>query len=175
MKNDYTKHNLGRLLWFVFICLYVFAPLNYILKTEKVYTFANESTSSVTSGGDGPAHVPTPTPEATETPQNDPEAPSDPVEVYIFHKFGEDAENGIKMLRKCENSTLDPDAINWNKNGTWDYGLWMINEVHGYTQEELSDPYFNTDVAYKIYKQGNNSFYFWTCGHIAGDETYLSD
>ena len=95
--------------------------------------------------------------------------PLPPLVEYIHKKFGDSAERGLKMLRECENSNLNPEAINWNRNGTWDFGIWQINEIHGYTRKELKDPYFNTDVAYEIYKGRGDTFEAWTCAELAGD------
>lgn len=152
------KKNLQHLALFIFFVSYFFIPLGAWLRTETVSVFAAPDVY-------GPSPEPTPVVEPTER---------DQIIDYIKEVFKEDSEGGLLMLRTCENSKLDPEAINWNGNGTWDYGLWMINEVHGYTREELSDPYFNTDVAYKIYQSGGDSFYYWTCGYVAGDETYLN-
>jgi hypothetical protein len=99
-------------------------------------------------------------------------SPTNSVEAYIYEVFGKDAERGIKMLKECENKSMNPYAINWNNNGTWDFGTWQINQVHGYTQEELADPYFNTDVAYKIYKGRGNTFSAWTCSYVIGDKSF---
>jgi hypothetical protein len=98
--------------------------------------------------------------------------PSDPVEAYIYQVFGDDAERGIKMLRECENKTMNPEAINWNSNGSSDFGLWQVNSIHGYTHEQLADPYFNTDVAYKIYQRRGNTFSAWTCSYVIGDKSF---
>ena len=43
------------------------------------------------------------------------------------------------------------DALNWNGNGTNDFGLFQINSIHGYTHEQLQDYKFNTDIAYKLF------------------------
>ena len=98
--------------------------------------------------------------------------PADTPEGIIREIFGKDAERGIKMLRECENSTLNPEAINWNTNGTFDFGVWQINAVHGYTREQLKDPRFNTKVAYKLFKAAGYSFSPWACAEIAGDRPY---
>lgn len=100
------------------------------------------------------------------------EVPDTP-EEYIIYKFGEvDGKRGIKMLRECENKDLGLTRINWNRNGTWDYGLWQINQVHGYSQSELSDFKFNTDVAYRIYLRAGKSFSPWTCSYIIGETPF---
>ena len=105
---------------------------------------------------------------------------SDPVIDYIYEKFGEDAERGITMLKTCENSTLNPFAVNWNGNGTVDIGLWQHN-LNPEDKEEwarLEDPYYSTDLAWEKfvgagYHYHTNSFYLWTCGYIVNDYTYL--
>lgn len=109
--------------------------------------------------------VPTPTPTTPPTPTTQ----RQDIENYVREVFGDDADRGIKMLEECENRTLGVDRINWNSNGTWDFGLWQINQVHGYTREQLVDYKFNTDVAYKIFTNAGNSFSPWTCAEVAGD------
>jgi len=95
------------------------------------------------------------------------------IEEYILEKFGEkDGRRGIKMLRECENRDFGLTQINWNKNGTWDYGLWQINQIHGYTQKQLSDWKLNTDVAYKIYLKAGKSFSPWSCAWVIGEKPF---
>lgn len=101
-----------------------------------------------------------------------PQAPETP-ESYILSVFGqEDGARGIKMLKECENKQMRLDAINWNGNGTWDFGLLQINQIHGYTQEQLADYKFNVDVAYKLFKRAGNSFRPWTCSYVIGDRSF---
>lgn len=109
--------------------------------------------------------VPTPTPTTPSSPTTERER----IEEYIREVFGDDAERGLRMLEECENRTLGVDRINWNSNGTWDFGLWQINQVHGYTREQLADYKFNTDVAYKIFVNAGYSYSAWTCAETAGD------
>lgn len=100
------------------------------------------------------------------------EVPDTP-EEYIIYKFGEvDGKRGIKMLKECENKDLGLTRINWNGNGTWDFGLWQINQIHGYSQAELSDYRVNTDAAYKIFLKAGKSFSPWTCAELAGDRPF---
>lgn len=95
--------------------------------------------------------------------------PQNDIEQYIIKVFGQDAgSKGIEMLKECENKSMNPEATNHNRNGSVDRGLWQINSVHGYG-EELFDPYFNTDVAYKIYQRAGNSFRPWSCANHAGE------
>jgi len=109
--------------------------------------------------------VPTPTP----TTPSSPTTQRQEIENYVREVFGDDAERGLRMLEECENRTLGVDRINWNSNGTWDFGLWQINQVHGYTREQLADYKFNTDVAYKIFVNAGYSYSAWTCAETAGD------
>jgi hypothetical protein len=94
------------------------------------------------------------------------------VEEYIYEIFGDRAEDGIRMLKECENKLMNPEAINWNGNGTYDFGLWQINSIHGYTKEQLKDYKFNTRIAYKIFKNAGYSFSPWTCAEVAGDHPF---
>lgn len=90
--------------------------------------------------------------------------------------FGEHADKGIKMLTTCENSTLNPHAINKaNRNGTWDVGIWQINVDPANTEEveRLKDPVYNTQRAWAKFTSKGNTFYHWTCGYVVGDYTYL--
>jgi len=95
-----------------------------------------------------------------------------PVEQYIRLKFGVWGDKAVTMLKTCENKQLNPTAINWNKNGTWDYGTFQINQVHGYTQEQLADYKFNTDVAWKLFERAGYKFTDWTCSPVVGDKSF---
>jgi hypothetical protein len=124
------------------------------------------------------AHTPTPvvkaeavvaSPVASPKPLETIETP----ETYIVKVFGEvDGERAIKMLKECENKQMRLDAINWNGNGTNDFGLFQINSLHGYTHDQLKDYKFNTNVAYKIYKNAGYSFSPWTCSYQVGDKSF---
>lgn len=109
-----------------------------------------------------------------ESPVASPEATTAPipddVEGYIVYKFGEDdGKRAIKMLKECENKQMKLDALNWNGDGTYDFGLFQINSIHGYSKEQLIDFKFNTDIAYEIYKNAGNSFSPWTCSYVVGE------
>jgi hypothetical protein len=119
-----------------------------------------------------PSVSPTPIMAETRTGAGGATSNQSEIEAYIHKVFGKDAERGIRMLKKCENGRLNPTAINWNKNGTWDYGLWQINQIHNYTREQLADPFFNTDVAFKIFTSWGNNFSAWSCAEHAGDIPY---
>jgi len=62
----------------------------------------------------------------------------------------------------CE-SRFDPYAINKNTDGSFDLGLWQINEVyHDITRECAFDVYCSTRYAMSIYKSWD-SFEAWVC------------
>lgn len=113
--------------------------------------------------------IPTITPTPTATPIL---SEKEQIIRYVVDIFGEDAERGLNMLIECENKSLNPLAENWNGNGTWDFGLWQINSVHGYSQKELSDYKFNTQVAYQLFKNAGYSFSAWTCAEFANDRPF---
>ena len=48
-----------------------------------------------------------------------------------------------------------------NSNGTYDYGLWQINDIHKPTQTEKTNSVANGQRAYRIYKEAGNSFKPW--------------
>ena len=94
------------------------------------------------------AQEPVETPVASPSPLPTPETP----ESYIVSVFGQtNGERAVKMLKECENKKFTNDALNWNGNGTNDFGLFQINSIHGYTHEQLQDYKFNTDIAYKLF------------------------
>lgn len=111
--------------------------------------------------------VATASPKALETIT---EVQNDTPESYIREVFGyEQGERAIQMLRNCENKTLKTDAINYNGNGSTDFGLFQINSIHGYTHAQLADYKFNTRIAYKIYKNAGYQFTPWTCAYEIGE------
>lgn len=73
----------------------------------------------------------------------------------------------------CE-SGWNNTAKNWNPPytdkkgkyhpGTWDYGLWQINDVHHLTKEQRFDPVQATDYAIKLIKQ--EGFHPWVCSRL---------
>jgi hypothetical protein len=83
--------------------------------------------------------------------------------AYIVEVFGDQAANAITIINTCENKDFNPKATNWNSNGTEDVGIFMINSVHGYSEEQLQDWKFNIDAAKKIYD--NNGWSAWACSY----------
>ena len=74
-------------------------------------------------------------------------------EDLIVKYFGSDSETMLKIA-KAE-SNLKPDAVNVNKNGTRDIGIFQINSVHGYDEEWLKIPENNVLAAKEVFdKQG---------------------
>lgn len=90
--------------------------------------------------------------------------------AYIVEVFGDDADDAITIINKCENSSFNPEAENWNSNGTWDAGIFQVNEVHGYTMEEMKDWKQNVDAAYKIFK--SRGWEAWSCSHVVGVKSF---
>jgi len=94
-------------------------------------------------------------------------------ETYILQVFGEtNGERAIKMLKECENKFMRTDALNWNGDGSYDFGLFQVNSIHGYTKEQLSDYKFSTRMAYRIFKNAGYKFTDWTCSYVVGDRSF---
>lgn len=100
---------------------------------------------------------PTIMPTATPTPTGKQEIINEIVRV-----FGDDAPNAFNVLY-CENRTLNPEAVNWNSNGTWDAGIFQVNQVHGYTMEQMKDYKQNIKAAKKIFD--GRGWTAWSCSH----------
>lgn len=99
-------------------------------------------------------------PTATPTP-TDKEA----IIAEIVRVFGEDAPEAFNVLY-CENRGLRPDAENWNRNGTWDAGIFQINQIHGHSIEDMKDYKKNIQVAKKIFD--NRGWTAWACSERVG-------
>jgi len=70
---------------------------------------------------------------------------------YIEKKFGKDARIALAIV--SAESSWNEEAVNKNKNGSIDVGLFQVNSIHGYDIEDLKDPFYNIDIAYKIFKR----------------------
>lgn len=76
-----------------------------------------------------------------------------PIEEKIRKVFPEDYEIML-AIAKAE-SSMNPEAVHVNTNGTIDCGLLQINSVHGYECEWLKDPDNNLKAGREVYeKQG---------------------
>jgi hypothetical protein len=122
-----------------------------------------------------PKPTPTPTPEPIAIQAITPITEKDRIKDYIRLVFGVDAEKAIIMIGTCENGSFDPKAINWNKNATWDAGIFQVNEIHGYTMQQMQDWKQNIDAAYKIYQDAGYTFRPWTCATVIGQTNYLGN
>jgi len=89
---------------------------------------------------------------------------------YIVEVFGDESANAITIINKCENHNFDPKATNWNSDGSEDVGIFMVNSVHGYSEEQLMNWKFNTDKAKQIYDR--NGWSAWACSHVVGIKSF---
>jgi hypothetical protein len=97
--------------------------------------------------------------------------PKNDIEKEIYAVFGEEHFDKTMKLLECENRTLNPKAVNYNKdeNGvvlSKDYGVFQINNFwQGVTNTNfLFDPAINIRIAYNIYKNSDFTFKMWSCG-----------
>ena len=79
---------------------------------------------------------------------------------YIKEVFGSQSDNAFKVL-SCENHRLNPNAQNWNSDGSIDTGIFQVNSIHGVNANYLKDWRVNVDVAHQIYL--GSSWNAWTC------------
>jgi hypothetical protein len=92
--------------------------------------------------------------------------------AYIVEVFGDDSADAITIINKCENHEFNPKATNWNRNGTWDTGIFQINQVHGYTMEEMQDWKQNIIAAKKIFDKAGKKWTAWSCAHVVGQNPF---
>ena len=96
--------------------------------------------------------------------------PNNPIKAEIYDVFGKEHYKKAMMLLECENKSLNPEAVNVNKGGSIDYGLFQINSYwHGFNkfvnnERYLFDPAINIRIAWRIYEGNGYSFKMWTCG-----------
>lgn len=62
-----------------------------------------------------------------------------------------------------------------NTNGTYDWGLFQINDVHKPTDAEKTDPIANARRAYKIWVQAGHSFKPWATFNSGSYKRKLTD
>jgi hypothetical protein len=75
---------------------------------------------------------------------------------WVAKEEGVDPELAVRVAR-CENPKLDPKAVNINKDGSRDRGLFQINDKwHPQVSDEQAfDPVFSTCYFCKAVKEGN--------------------
>lgn len=74
----------------------------------------------------------------------------------------------ILLIAQCE-SRMIPEAINVNRNGTIDLGIFQINDVHNVPDKCRLNTKCSTDWAIKEIKK--NGYGAWVCGAILGLKT----
>lgn len=91
---------------------------------------------------------------------------------YIHKVFGDDAPDAIKLVGECENKQWNTNAVNHNRNGTVDRGIFQLNSAY-WGGEENFDWKTNIDKAYMIFENAGKTWRPWTCAHVLGQENYL--
>ena len=92
--------------------------------------------------------------------------------AYIVEKFQDDVDDAITIVNKCENSTFDQSRTNHNRNGTIDYGVFQINDIHTarYGEAFKTDWKANVDVAYQIFQ--DRGWTAWSCSSVVGVRSF---
>lgn len=123
--------------------------------------------------------TPTPPPQLTPVPTVEPKvveatpekSEREQIIAYIVEVFGEHAPDAFNVLY-CENKNLDPNAINYNRNGTVDRGIFQLNSRY-WGGEENFDWKVNIDKARMIFDRAGQTWKPWTCAYRVGQANYL--
>lgn len=105
-----------------------------------------------------PTSIPTSTP--VPTPTLRPDIPKHGFESLIKKYFPQTEFNNAQNVAMGE-SSFNPGVIHPNSNGSKDYGLFQINDIHapvikkvfGYSMDDLLDPEKNIKVASWLFRQ----------------------
>jgi hypothetical protein len=93
------------------------------------------------------------------------------VEQFICETWGKDCKTALAVSR-AENGTRKCDRQGaLNKNGTHDWGVFQINEIHlkkGYTLKDFTDCKKNIQIAHSIYKGSG-----WGAWSVYNNKKYL--
>lgn len=68
----------------------------------------------------------------------------------------------------------NPRAVNRNANGTWDAGLWQINQIHGYPMQWLFNAANNAKAAVRIWRDAGG-FSPWVAYQRGMHRQYMRD
>lgn len=92
--------------------------------------------------------------------------------AYLVSRFGKWADKAIILIGTCENRNFDQFAINTNKDGTKDYGVMQLNQIHikKYGNLIISDWKSNIDAGYDIFKRSKFKFTAWACNHVISEK-----
>lgn len=93
------------------------------------------------------------------------------IDAEIKRVFGEDYDKA-KIVLSCENSSLNPEAVNTAGNypeGSRDIGVFQINEYWQATQGKfLFNWKINIQIAHQLFMENGRQFNLWTCGRKLG-------
>lgn len=87
------------------------------------------------------------------------------IEKEIIRVFGHQAKEAL-CIAKME-SGYRPTAANHNTNGTWDLGVFQINDVHRMSWNDRMDPHKNIAKAKEIRDSWGN-WHAWSARHKCG-------
>lgn len=139
----------------------------------------SQHTASLPESSPTPTLTPSPTvsatpPKPTPKPAVEVDIPTGgagELEELIREYFGEHSEDAFKVL-DCENKTLNPRAVNYNRNGTVDRGLFQLNSAY-WGGEENFDPETNIKKARMIFDRAGGKWTPWTCAYQVNQKSYL--
>ena len=79
-----------------------------------------------------------------------------------FEEFGPQVVFKALRIANCE-SKFDEKAEHLNRNGTWDLGIFQINDIQGFGKFERLAAWENINIAKKIFIKSGYNFSAWVC------------
>ncbi len=70
----------------------------------------------------------------------------------LVEKYPWNSKVMLAIARAESNCNPRSDNSGLNTNGTYDYGLFQINSIHGHSRSILANPAKNTEIAFKIWQ-----------------------
>ena len=70
----------------------------------------------------------------------------------IVEKYPWNSKVMLAIARAESGCNPRSDNTGLNTNGTYDYGLFQINSIHGHSRDILANPAKNTEIAFRIWQ-----------------------
>lgn len=130
------------------------------------------------TGSTGTAKVNPATQAGSLTPVSGSNLPSDTLSNYNVWQLAELAygegfgdQSVVAAAVAMAESGGNPNAVNQDSDGSHDVGLWQINSVHGYSDAQMKNPYYNVAAAKAVYD--SSGWGAWTTHQSGAYKKYM--